>query len=514
MHTRIGPAQGSSPPFAEGRSSSVSTGPPHGLARCGHDAAVSASTDPACDAAHDALPPEFGGYRVVRLLARGSRALTALVHADGETRVARVISALCPSAAIDAEVAVHDAIRGAGPALRNHAIVLDDLVTLPDGRLALLFEQVPGPRLSDVLAGHSGRLSLGEAVTMLAPLAEALDAAHAIGITALGLQPDAVRFSASGAPVIVRVQSATVGPALPERFRTHEPAYPADLEALNRLGALVSAALREQERDALLAALQTTERGRPLVHALFDLADPLPVRFNGLGVRPEHDKADSGHSDDVSSDRAPQLAVLGVPAPSLDIDGARLPAVLSALVGTLGAMGLPAGVIDPVQSTGAHIARGLGQVIGICRGRATRVLARDTSVADSATTPRARPALRSRFVFAGVAGMIAVTAAVALVTSTDPSSQSSPSASPTVAAGAPVNGTIVAGSDERAPAGGTAPESTLQPAPEEWQRIVDTLVRRWLECRATITAATLAQADCARQVVHAGSAAEQLIAGN
>ncbi|OYX52208.1 MAG: hypothetical protein B7Y93_09150, partial [Micrococcales bacterium 32-70-13] len=199
------------------------------------------------------VPSAIDGDRVVRVLSAGERAVTALVHADGVTRVARVIDAQQPDAQIDAEVAAHDAVRGAPAALRDHAVAVDDLVTLPDGRLAILLEQVSGPSLGAVLAARRGRLELGEAVTLLAPLAEALEAAHAVGLSGVGLTASDIRLRESGAPVMVRLQDARVGPVLPERLRDREPAYAADRAELARLGEAVAVAVAEPGREGLLA---------------------------------------------------------------------------------------------------------------------------------------------------------------------------------------------------------------------------------------------------------------------
>lgn len=178
------------------------------------------------------MPLELVGYRVVRVLGRDDRALTALVHADDAPLVARVLAASTPDTVIDGELAVHDAIATGDRALRAHAVALRDLATLPDGRFVLLLEHLPGPRLADVLAARRGGLALGEAVTVLAPLATAVERAHAVGITGLGVDPAGVRLRASGAPVIVRVQDARGGPALPERFRAADAAHLADRAAL------------------------------------------------------------------------------------------------------------------------------------------------------------------------------------------------------------------------------------------------------------------------------------------
>ena len=60
--------------------------------------------------ASDVVPSEFGGYRVVRVISRSECATTANVRGMGETRVARIYSAACPTALIDRELVVHDVV--------------------------------------------------------------------------------------------------------------------------------------------------------------------------------------------------------------------------------------------------------------------------------------------------------------------------------------------------------------------------------------------------------------------
>ena len=510
MLTRIGPEDRSSLTFFECWSSPVVPWALGRVDRSRHHAAVTATTPP------DSLPSELGGYRVVRLLGGSALALTALVHAEGKTRVARVFRSSCPPAIIDAELAVHDAIRGAEPALRHHTVSLDDLVTLPDGRLAMLLEQVAGPVLDDVLAGHHGRLLLGEAVTILAPLAGALDAAHAAGITSLGLRTNSVRFSVSGGPVVIRVQDAVSGPPLPVRFRALEPAYLADLAALGRLGAFVAAAVRAPDRASLLAAVQAPARTRPLAHALFDLADPLAVNLDALAppADPPCDAVGAGPAE-VGFVFSP--VKVSRHATSTATETAAAPPVVSAAIDAMRALGLSAGVVDPLQSAAEGAARGFERLVARWRERMMGMWQRAPSVADRDGRSLPRPALRMRFVVVGAVGVAAIIVAFTLVAVTlvaapgqssdgAPSMPTSPDATGTAIDGGLVGDAVVAPLDADA-----APEIVLQPEPDQWQAIVDVLVGRWLECRETALTEVRPQADCVRRVVHDGSAAERLI---
>lgn len=495
MPTRIGPALGSSPP---GSCSSAS--PPFGdgcapVVMLVHSAPVSAFD--AAPVAHnampaDAVPVEIGGYRVVRLLARGSRALTVLVHAEGDNRVARVFSSRCPAAVIDAEVAVLDAIGASEPALRDHAVALDDLVTLPDGRLTLLLQQVAGPRLDDVVDQRRGRLELGEAVTVLAPIADALDAAHRAGLTGLGLHPAAIRFRPSGAPVLLRVQNALAGPALPERFRALEPAYRADVVAFEQLGAVIAAAVAQPQRAALLTALRAASSGSPRAHALFDVAEPSPILLDAAN---EHD-----------GPRAPEtLVVSPTPIhpdppgatpllPVLSRSAVRRAVLATSIIGTLRELGLPASVIEPVEQAVTGVAQKALRVRTVVRG---------------ALRGRAVP-VRPRFLVAGAGGALALVIAVVLVGGIGEAPHVPPNGPDGGSAQdgevASTGATSTAPRERQEQPESALPESALHPEADDWQGLVATLVDRWLRCRDAPTP------TCALEVTHRGSAAELLIA--
>ncbi len=424
--------------------------------------------------------------------------MTALVHAEGVTRVARVFSASCPSPVIDRELAVHDAIRTSTGALREHAISADDLVTLPDGRLALLVEQVGGPSLDALLAERRGALALGEAVTLLAPIVQALEAAHAAGVVGLAPTVRSVRLGSSGAPIIVRVQDALAGPPLPERFRALEPAYAADAAMLERFGAAVAAAVPERDRPGLLAALRAPALGRPLTPALFDLAAPQPVRTVSLDDTDAHDAAlESGaleqrSASSTSRSAAPLSApgegdhAAGVLGAEPGVVGGPLPRWCASIIDTLRVIGLPESLVESVQS-----------------------------VAERLRVPRGNggSSLRPRFMLAGAGGGLALVTAVLLAsgaaeeseaTAPEPVATTRPALDPGAAPGGAMGAAAQAGAES------DAPESLVHPETDEWQALVGTLVDRWLSCRAS-QSADEDGAGCGARATHSGSAAERLI---
>ncbi len=427
------------------------------------------------------LPTTIDGARVVRVLSAGERAVTALVHADGATRVARVIDAACHDALIDAEVAVHDAVRRASPALREHVVGLDDLVTLPDGRIALLLEQVGGPPLDTVLAARHGQLALGEAVTLLAPLAEALEAAHAVGVSGIGLSAADVRLRESGAPVITRLHDARVGAVLPERLRDREPAYAADRAAIARLGAAVAVAVAEPARARLLAAVRGAADDRSLAPALFDLAEPLPVRLEATGDEP----FDFACVEDADGAEAPAIALPAIDRPMVRRDDSSestiMPSWLQAALDAARAVGLPAGIIEPAQSTALALIARWGTAV-----------------------------VRPRFLLAGAAGAGSLVLALVLGASI-PAEEAAAGDAPTDPGAAPAA--------SAPPVGGEAPEFVVHPEPDEWQGVVEELVARWTACRVAATSGSAGDVDgrdaptasCSAMAAHPGSAAQQLL---
>lgn len=518
MPTRIGPAIESSPPFAEGQSSPARRRADGSRAASPHDRAVpnARASDPASTSLPLAsLPSGLAGYRVVRVLGRDDRAVTVLVHAAGAPLVARVLAPDASDADVDAEVAVHDAIARADPALRRHAVALRDLATLPDGRFVLMLEQIPGPRLDDLLAARRGGLALGEAVTALAPIATAIESAHRVGVTGLGLDPAAVRLRPSGAPVIVRVQDALSGPALPDRFRAADDAHLADRAALERLGAAVAAAVVEQDRPALLAALRAPERGSLLAHALFDLAEPQPLRTSGS----VHERGRD--STLVPVDRVgrpltaaddPQGLIAAPKGPPADStrqrqqgefgratassgDDPRRPRAVGVLLRTLREVGLPAALVDVIE------------------GGLDRALSRLAALVERWPRPTSRAIVRPRFVIAGAGGAAAVVLAIVLGAIGDgPAPHEDAGDTSGVVPGAQYGAASDNDADaaDRTPAADTgAPELIIDPQPEEWTSIVEALVDRWSACRAGADSG--ATAACTTSVTHSGSAAAALI---
>ncbi len=440
------------------------------------------------------LLDDIGGYRVVRALSTGRYADRLLVHAEGVAWVARLFRLDCPDAVIDHELAVSDAVRSASDELIARVSVVHELCTTDDGRIALFEQYLGGPRLDVLVRSRPSQLALGEAVTLLAPLAHAVDEGHRIGLTGLLPEASAVRLQMTGAPVLTRRSAARLGPALPERFRDREPRYAADRVALERVGAAIATGLDHDERTALLAAL-SRPRGA-LDHALFDLAAPLPVRWETERVAPASEGTRHGASAAMGSTAA--LSSLDTDAESAGgVDVAQR--VRTAVSATLDTLGVPASITSTASAAAAEATRRTSALVSRVRGR------RATGGG----------LVRPRFAIIGLAGVLALIVAVSLG----------------VQAAAPGSG-AAAGGDASSPGPGERPEATsdsegapgstvagppeieLHPEPEAWRAIVDELVDRWITCAREGAERVVALEQCASAVVHEGSAAAVLIAAN
>jgi hypothetical protein len=145
----------------------------------------------------------------VRVLGEGSSSVVHLGYADTatddeprRTAAVKIYRAEVPPERIDAEVSALAAVEHA------HVVRLVDLAMAPDGRPCLVLERCATGGLAQLVTTRS-RLAAGEALTILAPLASAVDALHTAGVAHRGIRLSSVLFRESGAPVLAGLGGST-----------------------------------------------------------------------------------------------------------------------------------------------------------------------------------------------------------------------------------------------------------------------------------------------------------------
>jgi len=145
----------------------------------------------------------------VRVLGEGASAVVHLGYADTatddeprRTAAVKIYRADVPPERIDAEVSALAAVEHA------HVVRLVDLAVAPDGRHCLVLERCVTGGLAQLVTTRA-RLAAGEALTILAPLASAVDALHTAGVAHGGIRMSSVLFRESGAPVLAGLGGST-----------------------------------------------------------------------------------------------------------------------------------------------------------------------------------------------------------------------------------------------------------------------------------------------------------------
>lgn len=167
-----------------------------------------------------------------------------------------------------------------------HILRLLDVAEDVGGLPCLLVERLPGGSLAELLR-RRGTIAPGEAVTILAPIVDAVRAAHLADIAHGGITPAAVAFAGDGRPVLSGWSDACAveGPAGRRIGTPHtEPEFVADWLAVGRLvdGVLRATSLGDTadvaawiaETASGLADHELANRLQQRIHAL---ARPLPV---------------------------------------------------------------------------------------------------------------------------------------------------------------------------------------------------------------------------------------------
>lgn len=161
----------------------------------------------------DAKTPEVSGFSVDRLLGQGGSATVWLVCQertglrfalkcfDGGAPL-RSAGDVCPDslsvAGIEREIRILSALE------HPHLVRAHEAVMVMDsgwGRPALLMDYASGGSLASLLSAR-GQLTVGEAVTVLTPLAQVLAYLHGNGVTHSDVSPGNILFTGQGKPLL------------------------------------------------------------------------------------------------------------------------------------------------------------------------------------------------------------------------------------------------------------------------------------------------------------------------
>ncbi len=228
------------------------------------------------------------GYRVLRGLGSGERAEVLLAAGDEEPVA---LKRFLPHVPLERVLHELDAIERIDA---PHLPRVLDLATGADGEPVVVLERWSPFTLGALLA-RRGTISAGEAVTLLAPIAETVERMHAAGVAHGALAPGSVHLALDGAPVLgglgslIRFAGGPVSEAV--RDGSHEVAR--DAQALTALAVTVAeyldgagASLRRGIEDISAAGADAPQRRSfELLEVLFGAAPASAVRFPGSGRR-------------------------------------------------------------------------------------------------------------------------------------------------------------------------------------------------------------------------------------
>jgi hypothetical protein len=249
----------------------------------------------------------LGGYRVIRKLGDGARAEVFLGHADEASEPMVALKAYRPgtpdAAAMTEAQALH---RGAGV----HVLRMIDVVPGADGAPVLVLERLAGGSLERLLQQRE-RLRAGEAITILAPIAQAVARLHDAGVLHGGIAERTVLFDGGGAPVLACFGRARlVEPALSQAGREADVGFAADLA---QFAAVARTVLERTDEPGAPALLESPGTLTAFAGRLFELGEPLPVRFDASGVQPRPVPARLVRAEGAVEVQATAPAALAVP---------------------------------------------------------------------------------------------------------------------------------------------------------------------------------------------------------
>ncbi|MET3904992.1 serine/threonine-protein kinase [Paenarthrobacter sp. 4246] len=161
-----------------------------------------------------AVTPSAPGYATSRMLGQGSTSTVWLVtrSSDGARFAIKCAS---PGAQMAQSKVLEEASREVkvlSGLKHQHLVRVHDVVPLEGdcvGTLGIVMDYAAGGSLANLMAGR-GRLHVGEAVTILTPLAQALDYLHANGTVHGDVAPGNILFTAEGKPLLADLGIASV----------------------------------------------------------------------------------------------------------------------------------------------------------------------------------------------------------------------------------------------------------------------------------------------------------------
>jgi hypothetical protein len=283
----------------------------------------------------------LGGYRLVRKLGEGDRAEVYLGHpaAEGATGGPVAIKVYrddvsFSSVSIEAEALV----RASGA----HVVQLLDLTTGPSGVPALIFERLSSVSLARVLRDRT-HVGVGEAITILSPMALALGRLHAAGVVHGGIGLESILFNGHGAPVIAGFgQASLIAPKLHRAALENEAGVHSDISDFASVAKRVMERVVELDTCEFVEWMTTESRADTsswldsISGRLFALGRPEPVRLNAVAeIAPAFPNRVVTAQVAVQSEpaRIGPLAGLALPdwAESVIADGAILGRIRSSL---------------------------------------------------------------------------------------------------------------------------------------------------------------------------------------